>query len=81
MTSLVVRWMRLCASSSGDMGLIPGWETESPHAEGHMPFGMAKKSFFKKKKKKPKILRIRTLTGFFSGQGKGAIQPLTIITG
>lgn len=51
MTSLVVQWMRLCASSLGDVGLIPSWETESPHAEGHMPFGMTKKSLKKNKTK------------------------------
>lgn len=52
MTSLVVQWMRLCASSLGDVGLIPSWETESPHAEGHMPFGMTKKSLKNKTNKK-----------------------------
>ena len=45
-----------------------------------MPFGRAKK-LKKKKRKQPKILRIRTLTDFFSGQGKGEIQPIPIITG
>ena len=70
----MVQWLRLCASSAGDVGLIPGWETKSPHAEGHMPFGRAKKLKKQNKtKKNPKILRIRTLTDFFSGQGKGAI--------
>ena len=24
-TSLAIQWLRLCASSAGDMGLIPGW--------------------------------------------------------
>ena len=76
----MVQWLRLCASSAGDVGLIPGWETKSLHAEGHMPFGRAKK-LKKKKRKQPKILRIRTLTDFFSGQGKGEIQPIPIITG
>ena len=39
-----------------------------------MPFGRAKKLKKQNKtKKNPKILRIRTLTDFFSGQGKGAI--------
>ena len=31
-TSLVVRWLRLCPSSTGGAGLIPGWRTKIPHA-------------------------------------------------
>ena len=31
-TSLVVQWFRLHASNAGDMGLIPGPGTKSPHA-------------------------------------------------
>ena len=31
-TSLVVQWLRLCASGAGGMGLIPGWGTKIPHA-------------------------------------------------
>ena len=31
-TSLVVQWLRLCASDTGAMGLIPGRETKIPHA-------------------------------------------------
>ena len=31
-TSLVVQWLRLCASSARDVGLIPGWGTKIPHA-------------------------------------------------
>ena len=36
-TSLVVLWLKLYASSSGDPGSIPGRETKSPHMEaaGH----------------------------------------------
>ena len=36
-TSLVVCWLKLYASSSGDPGSIPGRETKSPHTEaaGH----------------------------------------------
>ena len=34
-TSLVVQWLRLCASTAGDVGLIPGWGTKIPHAIGH----------------------------------------------
>ena len=30
--SLVVQWLRLCAPTSGDMGLTPGWGTEILHA-------------------------------------------------
>ena len=28
-TSLVVQWLRLCALTAGDMGLIPGWGTKN----------------------------------------------------
>ena len=31
-TSLVVQWLRLCASIAGGMGLIPGWGNKIPHA-------------------------------------------------
>ena len=30
-TSLMVQWLRLCTSSSGDAGLIPGQGTRIPH--------------------------------------------------
>ena len=31
-TSLVVRWLRLCASNAGGTGLIPDWGTKTPRA-------------------------------------------------
>ena len=31
-TSLVVQWLRLCASAAGGKGLIPGQGTKIPHA-------------------------------------------------
>ena len=31
-SSLVVQWLRLCPSSTGGAGLIPGWRTKIPHA-------------------------------------------------
>ena len=31
-TSLVVQWLRLCASTAGGTGLIPGQETKTLHA-------------------------------------------------
>ena len=31
-TSLVVQWLRLCASVAGNMDSIPGWGTKIPHA-------------------------------------------------
>ena len=34
-TSLVVQWLRLCASMAGGTGLIPGWGTKIPHAAWH----------------------------------------------
>ena len=40
-TSLAVQWLRLCASSTGDVGLISGQGTKMPHA-----------GWYSKKKKK-----------------------------
>ena len=34
-TSLVVQWWRLCASTAGSMGSIPGWRMGIPHAMWH----------------------------------------------
>lgn len=31
-TSLAFQWLRPCASSVGDVGSVPGWGTEIPHA-------------------------------------------------
>ena len=31
-TSLVVQWLRICASIAAGMGLIPGREAKIPHA-------------------------------------------------
>ena len=31
-TSLAVQWLRLCTSTTGGEGSIPGWETKIPHA-------------------------------------------------
>ena len=31
-TSLVVQWLRLCTSTAGGMGSIPGWGTKIPQA-------------------------------------------------
>ena len=47
-TSLVVQWLRLCASNAGGTGLIPGWGTKIPHAAGCAP---PKKSILRKKNK------------------------------
>ena len=33
--SLVVQWIRLCASTAEDWGWIPGWGTRIPHAAWH----------------------------------------------
>ena len=43
-TSLVLQWLKLCASTAGRVGLIPGWVTNSPYALGPQ----------KKKRKKEK---------------------------
>ena len=34
-TSLVIQWLRLCASNAGDVGLIPGQGTKISHATWH----------------------------------------------
>ena len=34
-TSLVVQWLRLCTSTAGAVGSIPGQETKIPHAARH----------------------------------------------
>ena len=31
-TSVVVQWLRLCASTAGGAGSIPGWGIKIPHA-------------------------------------------------
>ena len=31
----MVQWLRLCTSTAGDMGLIPGWGPKIPHAMLH----------------------------------------------
>ena len=30
-TSLVVQWLRFCASNAGGLGSIPGWGSKTPH--------------------------------------------------
>ena len=34
-TSLAAQWLRLCTSTAGDMGSIPGGGTKIPHAAPH----------------------------------------------
>ena len=34
-SSLVVQWLRLCASSAGGVGSIPGQGAKIPHATGY----------------------------------------------
>ena len=34
-TTLVVQWLRPCASNTGDASLIPCWWTKIPHATWH----------------------------------------------
>ena len=34
-TSLAVQCLRLCASTAGGIGSIPGWGTKIPHAAWH----------------------------------------------
>ena len=40
-TSLAVQWLRLCTSTAGGMGLIPGQGTKIPHAA---PCGQKKRN-------------------------------------
>ena len=35
-TSLVVQWLRLCASNVGDTCSISGWGTKTPYASWHV---------------------------------------------
>ena len=46
-TSLVVQWLRLCTSTAGGMGSIPGRGTKIPHATWH---GLKKKKERKREK-------------------------------
>ena len=52
-TSLVVHWLRLCASSAEGVGSIPDWKTNIPYAM-HIPYVQ------KKKKKAKHILKWNT---------------------
>ena len=45
-TSLMVQWLRLCASNAGGVGLIPGQGTMIPHAGRHKNLKKKKKSLF-----------------------------------
>ena len=47
-TSMVVQRLRLCPSTSGGMGSIPGWVTKIPHATWH---GQEISNFLKDRKK------------------------------
>ena len=49
-TSVVVQWLRLCASNAWGKGSVPAWRTKVPHA--------TKCSQEKKKKKNPKMMKI-----------------------
>ena len=47
-TCLVVQWLGLCASTSENMGLIPGWGTKIPHAPWHSQKKKKKEIMMKK---------------------------------
>ena len=49
--SLVVQWLKLCASTVGGAGSIPGWGTKIPHALWYSQ----KTNKLKKKKKKTEV--------------------------
>ena len=51
-TSLVVQWLRLCASNAQSMCSIPGWGTKIPHVAQH---GQKIKNNSKFKQKKEKV--------------------------
>ena len=58
-TSLVVQWLRLCSSTSGGLGSIPGLGTNIWHATWHGP----KK---KKKKRKTSVITYVCMLSHFS---------------
>ena len=60
-TSLAVQWLRLCASTAGGTGSIPGWRTKILHATK----GGQK---IKKKKKDWQIVKNRFRAGVRGGQ-------------
>ena len=66
-TSLVVQWLRLCASTAGGTGSIPGQGTKNP--ECHLAASQKKILFFPKMKK-----RERTQFKFWS-KTKQTIKP------
>ena len=68
-TSLVVQWLRLCASTSWGTGLIPGWGTKIPHAE---------RCSQKLKTKKQKNKSASLLTRYQVGQIKSFTQEFYV---
>ena len=64
-TSLVVQWLRLCASSAGIMGLIPGQRSKTPHAEqqGQKKGKKTKRNFNRQQVKSENVHLVRLLTG------------------
>ena len=61
-TSLAVQWLRLCASTAGDAGLIPGHGTKIPHAAAK-----TKQNKTKQKKNEWKLFSPRGNAGFTVG--------------
>ena len=50
-TSAVVRWLRFCAATAGDAGLIFHWGTKIPYASWYGQKKKKKDNYIKKKKK------------------------------
>ena len=69
--SLAVQWLRLCASTAGGTGLIPGWGTKTPHAlwHGQKQKQTNKTSEYNKKAADSQIQRTNKLLPV--GRGKG----------
>ena len=61
----MVQWLGLCASTTGGLGLIPGWGAKIPHAVQH---GQKKKKNLKKTSENREVKSIRTLHQHSAGQ-------------
>ena len=65
-TSLVVQWLRFCASNARSAGSIPGWGTKIPHAVQHGQKKKKKSNYTPvknvKKKKKKNITQWKNFT-------------------
>ena len=81
-TSLVVQWLRLCASTAGGTGSVPAWGTKIPHA---VQYGQEKKFYVLYyifpfvNSKEVRIFKTRTSTK--RGFPGGSVEDLPINAG